>query len=198
MKELGAKGHLKDPGQPLEATGKVVSGKAKTVTDGPFAEQGPGRRLHAHRGEGPRAGRRAVAGLPDLRRRRHRRGAARHEDGHVVAARRAPLPARVGATGRRADARLRRPQPGAGRGRRAGRPLPRAGGVEVPRRAGQSVGVADGDGEEPRDRRRCGASAPRARSRPSSAGCSRASGRSRRRSTSSSSRDAIARRRSCG
>jgi hypothetical protein len=39
MKDLGAKGHLKSPGHPLDPTGKVVSGKAKTVTDGPFAEK---------------------------------------------------------------------------------------------------------------------------------------------------------------
>jgi hypothetical protein len=38
MKELGDKGHLKDPGHPLERTGKLVKGKQKTVTDGPFAE----------------------------------------------------------------------------------------------------------------------------------------------------------------
>ena len=38
MKELGAKGHLKDRGQPLERAGKLVQGKRKTVTDGPFAE----------------------------------------------------------------------------------------------------------------------------------------------------------------
>ena len=38
MKDLEAKGHLKDRGQPLERTGKVVHGKQKTVTDGPFAE----------------------------------------------------------------------------------------------------------------------------------------------------------------
>jgi hypothetical protein len=38
MKELGAKGHIKDRGQPLERTGKLVQGKHKTVTDGPFAE----------------------------------------------------------------------------------------------------------------------------------------------------------------
>jgi len=39
LKELGEKGHLKNPGQPLEATGKVVKGKQeKTVTDGPYAE----------------------------------------------------------------------------------------------------------------------------------------------------------------
>lgn len=38
MKELGEKGHLKDRGNPLERTGKVVKGKQKTVTDGPYAE----------------------------------------------------------------------------------------------------------------------------------------------------------------
>jgi hypothetical protein len=38
FKELGAKGHLKDPGHPLEATGKVVNGVGKVVKDGPFAE----------------------------------------------------------------------------------------------------------------------------------------------------------------
>jgi hypothetical protein len=38
MKELGEKGHIKDPGHPLERTGKVIQGKQKTVTDGPFAE----------------------------------------------------------------------------------------------------------------------------------------------------------------
>ena len=38
MKDLGAKGHLKDRGQPLERAGKLVQGKQKTVTDGPFAE----------------------------------------------------------------------------------------------------------------------------------------------------------------
>jgi len=38
MKELGAKGHLKDRGQPLERAGKLVQAKQKTVTDGPFAE----------------------------------------------------------------------------------------------------------------------------------------------------------------
>ena len=37
MKELGEKGHIKDPGHPLERTGKVVEGK-KVVTDGPYAE----------------------------------------------------------------------------------------------------------------------------------------------------------------
>src|SRR5262249_42205436 len=38
MKELGAKGHIKDPGHPLERTGKVVAGKQKAVHDGPYAE----------------------------------------------------------------------------------------------------------------------------------------------------------------
>jgi len=38
FKDLGAKGHIKDPGHPLEHAGKVVSGRQKVVTDGPFAE----------------------------------------------------------------------------------------------------------------------------------------------------------------
>jgi hypothetical protein len=38
MKELGAKGHIKDQGQPLERAGKLVRGKQKSVTDGPFTE----------------------------------------------------------------------------------------------------------------------------------------------------------------
>lgn len=38
MKELGDKGHIKDPGHPLESAGKLVQGRTKTVTDGPFAE----------------------------------------------------------------------------------------------------------------------------------------------------------------
>jgi hypothetical protein len=38
FKELGAKGYLKNPGNPLERNGKVVNGKQKTVTDGPYAE----------------------------------------------------------------------------------------------------------------------------------------------------------------
>ena len=38
FKELAEKGHVKDRGQPLERVGKLVSGKRKTVTDGPFAE----------------------------------------------------------------------------------------------------------------------------------------------------------------
>ena len=38
FKELGEKGHLKDIGHPLENAGKVIKGKQKAVTDGPFAE----------------------------------------------------------------------------------------------------------------------------------------------------------------
>ncbi|MDP9049616.1 MAG: YciI family protein [Acidobacteriota bacterium] len=38
MKELGAAGHLKAVGSPLEKTGKLVSGTKKVVSDGPFAE----------------------------------------------------------------------------------------------------------------------------------------------------------------
>lgn len=38
LKDLGARGHLKDPGQPLDRSGKLVKGKAKGVTDGPYAE----------------------------------------------------------------------------------------------------------------------------------------------------------------
>jgi hypothetical protein len=37
MKELGEKGHIKDPGHPLEQNGKLVKAK-HAVTDGPFAE----------------------------------------------------------------------------------------------------------------------------------------------------------------
>ena len=38
MGELEAKGHLKNPGQPLERDGRVVRGKKKVVTDGPYVE----------------------------------------------------------------------------------------------------------------------------------------------------------------
>src|ERR1700676_2126972 len=38
LKDLAQKGHIKDQGQPLEPAGKLVRGKQKTVTDGPFAE----------------------------------------------------------------------------------------------------------------------------------------------------------------
>ena len=38
LKDLAGKGHIKDQGQPLERTGKIVRGQRKTVIDGPFAE----------------------------------------------------------------------------------------------------------------------------------------------------------------
>jgi len=38
MAGLEAKGHMKDRGQPLERTGKVVKGQQQAVTDGPFTE----------------------------------------------------------------------------------------------------------------------------------------------------------------
>ncbi len=38
MKEMTDKGQLKSYGQPLEDGGKVVAGRKKTITDGPFAE----------------------------------------------------------------------------------------------------------------------------------------------------------------
>lgn len=37
LKGLGAKGHLRDQGNPLEPGGKIVKGR-KAITDGPFAE----------------------------------------------------------------------------------------------------------------------------------------------------------------
>jgi hypothetical protein len=38
FKELGAQGHIKDPGHPLQSSGKVVRGKQRLVTDGPYPE----------------------------------------------------------------------------------------------------------------------------------------------------------------
>lgn len=38
IRGLEAGGHLKDPGQPLERAGKVVRGKQRMVTDGPYVE----------------------------------------------------------------------------------------------------------------------------------------------------------------
>jgi hypothetical protein len=38
IRELEAGGHLKNPGQPLAREGKVVAGKGKLITDGPYAE----------------------------------------------------------------------------------------------------------------------------------------------------------------
>ena len=38
FKQLTDQGHIKDIGQPLEHTGKVLKGRQKIVVDGPFAE----------------------------------------------------------------------------------------------------------------------------------------------------------------
>ena len=38
LQDLGAKGHIKDQGQPLESDGKVVRGKERLITDGPYPE----------------------------------------------------------------------------------------------------------------------------------------------------------------
>ena len=39
MQGLAEKGHLKDRGHPLDTAGKLVSGRSKSVTDGPYAEK---------------------------------------------------------------------------------------------------------------------------------------------------------------
>lgn len=38
MESLEKAGHLQNPGQRLDPSGKVVRGKAKSVTDGPYVE----------------------------------------------------------------------------------------------------------------------------------------------------------------
>jgi hypothetical protein len=38
MKDLDERGHIKAPGNPLQRSGKLVTGKQRSVTDGPFAE----------------------------------------------------------------------------------------------------------------------------------------------------------------
>jgi hypothetical protein len=38
LQDLATRGHIKDQGQPLDAAGKVVTGKERSVTDGPYAE----------------------------------------------------------------------------------------------------------------------------------------------------------------
>ncbi len=38
IRELETNGHLKDPGQPLDRAGRVVTGPNKLITDGPYAE----------------------------------------------------------------------------------------------------------------------------------------------------------------
>jgi hypothetical protein len=39
MKQLGERGHLKDPGHPLDGAGKVVRARGGNVTDGPLVEK---------------------------------------------------------------------------------------------------------------------------------------------------------------
>ena len=38
MRDLEAKGHLKERGQPLDRAGKVVRGKNRMISDGPYVE----------------------------------------------------------------------------------------------------------------------------------------------------------------
>ena len=38
FKEMAAKGHVKNQGNPLERSGKLVKGSQKAVVDGPFGE----------------------------------------------------------------------------------------------------------------------------------------------------------------
>jgi hypothetical protein len=38
LEDLAKRGKIKDRGQPLEPAGKVVNGKQKAITDGPYAE----------------------------------------------------------------------------------------------------------------------------------------------------------------
>ena len=38
VRELDTNGHLKDPGQPLDLTGKMIWGTKKVVIDGPYVE----------------------------------------------------------------------------------------------------------------------------------------------------------------
>ena len=38
FKDLEKQGHLKNPGLPLEPSGRVVSGKGGVISDGPYAE----------------------------------------------------------------------------------------------------------------------------------------------------------------
>jgi len=38
MKGLDENGHIKAPGNPLQRSGKLVKGRERSVTDGPFAE----------------------------------------------------------------------------------------------------------------------------------------------------------------
>ena len=64
MKELDAKGHLKDYGQPLERTGRVIRARTSHHRRAVRRSEGPRRRLQHRRGPRHRPGRRAVARLP--------------------------------------------------------------------------------------------------------------------------------------
>src|SRR5438874_3511679 len=153
MQQLADKGHIKNPGHPLERSGKLVKGKQRTITDGPYAESKDiigGYTLVEARDLARRWSCRRVApsskaaawskSVPCCRRACDR-------------AARASVPAGSGAAGRHADAHPRRRAPGAGGRRRAGRLLPRPRGVAVSGRAGQSLGVAHGHREAPCARR---------------------------------------------
>ena len=189
----GSEGAPEEPGTAARARrGRSSAASKRVITDGPYVEAKDlvlgfivveARDLA--RGGG------ALDRLPDPRGRRIGGGAPGRElacQARSLELRRASLPARVGAHGRRAHANLRRAQPGAGRRRRAGRLLPGAGGVEGARRSGEPGRVADDDGEEPRARRhpaRADGAHVRAGARPAAR---EPSGRSRRSSTRRSPR----------
>jgi hypothetical protein len=40
LQDLTSKGHIKDRGQPLELEGRVVRGKQRAVSDGPYPDSG--------------------------------------------------------------------------------------------------------------------------------------------------------------
>lgn len=40
LQDLGASGHIKDRGQPLELEGRIVRGKQRAVSDGPYPDAG--------------------------------------------------------------------------------------------------------------------------------------------------------------
>jgi hypothetical protein len=81
LKDLGAKGHLKDTGQPLELTGKLVRGRQKKRHRRPLCgDQGYRRRLLRCPGQGYCRGSGVFSGLPDFRHGRHSGSATRHEN----------------------------------------------------------------------------------------------------------------------
>ena len=70
IRDLEERGHLKNPGQPLERTGTVLDGAKKTVIDG------PGPRLRRHRGARHGRGGEARPEVSDGGRRSHARDPA--------------------------------------------------------------------------------------------------------------------------